>query len=133
MPPLIQVACAVIAEDGCLFAARRGAAGRNAFRWELPGGKLEPGETAQACVARELREELGLDVEPGAVWDPALYEEPGFRLELIPVVCRITGGAPTPSEHGETGWFTPEELHKLNWSPADIPVVERWIRENPRG
>ena len=127
MPPLVQVACAVIAENGRLFAARRGASRRNAFLWELPGGKLEANETAQACVARELREELGLTVEPGAAWEPVRHTEPGFRLELIPVVCRITGGTPTPVEHAETGWFTPEALRALNWSPADIPVVARWV------
>jgi len=128
--PLLQVACAVIADhQGRLFAARRGPGGRHAFCWELPGGKLEPGETAQACVARELREELGLTVEAGAAWDPVFHQEPGFRIRLIPVVCRITAGVPTPAEHGETGWFSPQALRKLNWSPADIPVIERWMKE----
>ena len=123
----------MIAENGRLFAARRGATRRNAFLWELPGGKLEANETAQACVARELQEELGLTVEAGEAWEAVRHEEPGLHLALIPVVCRITGGTPTLTEHGETGWFSPDELRHLNGSPADIPVVARWLRDGPRG
>lgn len=125
----LQVACALIAENGRLFAARRGPAGRNAHLWELPGGKLEPDETARACIVRELREELGLDVAPVGEWDPVRYTEPGFDLILLPVLCRRGSGAPTLTEHVETGWFSPSELRKLNWSPADIPVIDRWLRE----
>ncbi len=127
MPPLIQVACAVIAENGRLFAARRGPSRRNAGLWELPGGKLESGESAKACIVRECREELGLDVDPVEEWPPVRHEEPGLNLALIPVVCRRTGGALKPTEHVETGWFEPRRLRTLAWSPADIPVVEHWL------
>lgn len=122
----LRVVCAVLAEDGRLFAARRGPGGRNGGLWELPGGKLEPGESPGAALVRELREELGLEVAVLAVWEPVLHEEPGFRLELIPVVCRRVRGEPIPAEHAETGWFRPEELDGLAWSPADVPVVARW-------
>jgi 8-oxo-dGTP diphosphatase len=125
----LRVACALIAENGRLFAARRGPTRRNAGLWELPGGKLEDGETAQACIVRELREELGMDVEPLAEWEPVLHKEPGLDLELIPVVCRRKGGALEPTEHVETGWFEPGVLRALDWSPADVPVVERWRGE----
>ncbi len=127
MVPHIQVACAVITENGRLFAARRGPSRRNAGRWELPGGKLEAGETARACIVRECREELGFDVEPVEEWAPVRYEEPDLNLTLIPVVCRIANGTPMPTEHDATGWFSADELRKLDWSPADIPVIERWI------
>ena len=72
---------------------------------------------------------VGMDVEPFDEWDPVRHEEPGLDLVLIPVVCRRTGGALEPTEHVETGWFEPAALRKLAWSPADIPVMERWIRE----
>jgi 8-oxo-dGTP diphosphatase len=127
----LRVACAVMAENGRLFAARRGPSGRHAGLWELPGGKLEEGESPSACLVRELREELGLEVLALEEWEPSRHDEPGFSLELIPVRCRRTGGLMTPSEHEETGWFAPEQLKALAWSPADVPVVERWLRERP--
>jgi 8-oxo-dGTP diphosphatase len=125
----LRVACAVIAENGRLFAARRGPTRRNAGLWELPGGKVEEGETARTCIVRELREELGMDVVPIEEWEPVHHKEPGLDLDLIPVVCRRKGGAMAPTEHVETGWFEPGVLRGLDWSPADIPVVERWLGE----
>ena len=123
----LRVACALIAENGRLFAAKRGPSRRNAGLWELPGGKVEDGETVRACIVRELREELGMAVEPIDEWDPVHHKEPGLNLLLIPVVCRRIGGALEPTEHVETGWFGPAALRKLAWSPADIPVMERWL------
>jgi 8-oxo-dGTP diphosphatase len=127
----LRVACAVLAENGCLFAAKRGPGGRHGGLWELPGGKLEAGETPSACLVREMKEELGLDVQALEEWDPVRHDEPGFGLELIPVRCRRLGGVLKPDEHVETGWFRDAELKALAWSPADIPVVERWLLENP--
>ncbi len=128
----LRVACAVIAENGRLFAARRGPTRHNAGRWELPGGKLEDGETARTCIIRELREELGMDVEPLEEWTAVRHEESSLNLILIPVVCRRTGETMEPTEHVETGWFEPGVLRDMDWSPADIPVVERWLEEESR-
>jgi 8-oxo-dGTP diphosphatase len=121
-----------MAEDGRLFAARRGPSRKNAGLWELPGGKLEGRETASECLIRELREELGLEVEALDEWVPVHYREQDFHLELIPVACRRTGGVLRLTEHTETGWFDPAGLRALTWSPADIPVVERWLSEAAR-
>ena len=125
----LRVACAVMAEEGRLFAARRGPGGRHGGLWELPGGKLEEGETPDTCLVRELKEELGLVVEALAVWEPVRHDEPGFSLELIPVLCRRLGGEPKPAEHEETGWFDAAQLRALDWAPADVPVVERWLKD----
>lgn len=129
MTASIRVACALIIEKGCLFAARRGAGRRNEGLWELPGGKLEAGETARACIIRELREELGLDVEPLVEWEPVRHTEPGLTLTLIPLICRRVGGSLILTEHTETGWFDAKALAALKWSEADIPVIERWRAE----
>jgi 8-oxo-dGTP diphosphatase len=128
----LRVACAVMAENGRLFAARRGPGGRNGGLWELPGGKLEPGETPSACLERELKEELGVDVRADGEWDAVRHDEPGFSLELIPVLCSRVKGEPTAGEHAESGWFDPAGLKALEWSPADVPVVERWLKEQAR-
>jgi 8-oxo-dGTP diphosphatase len=129
MTQRLRVACAVLAENGRLFAARRGPGGRTGHLWELPGGKLEAGETPSACLVRELKEELGLDVEALVEWEPVHHDEPGFSLDLIPVLCRRLSGTPKPVEHVETGWFDEAGLKALTWSQADVPVVERWLRE----
>jgi len=122
----LRVVCAVLAENGRLLAAKRGPGGRHGGLWELPGGKLEPGETAEAALIRELREELGLEVEPIGTWEPVRHDEPGFSLELIPVLCRRKAGVLRAVEHAETGWFAADQLDALDWCPADVPIVTRW-------
>ncbi len=125
----IRVACAVMEKKGRLFAAKRGPTGANGGRWELPGGKIEPGETPEACVRRELWEELGIQVEPLASWPPCRTVLPGLAVRLFPVVCRWRRGAVQLREHESWDWFTPEELLSLEWSAPDRPVIRRWLAQ----
>lgn len=97
-------------------------------KWEFPGGKVEEGETEDGCLIREIREELGVDVDIverlGSF--PYTYEH-GFSLELIPFRCQITAGQPLPSEHAEIRWIRKEHLKDLDWAGADIPVVVDYL------
>ncbi|SEN54326.1 8-oxo-dGTP diphosphatase [Actinacidiphila rubida] len=117
------VAGAVFDEAGRLLAARRTAPPELAGRWELPGGKVEPGERAEDALVRELREELGVAVRP-------LERLPGEWPLTADLVLRvwtavILDGTPRPlQDHDLLCWVTPAEAPALGWVPADRPAVE---------
>jgi 8-oxo-dGTP diphosphatase len=89
--------------------------------WELPGGKVEPGESETAALVRELREELGIAVEVGARVGPDVPIGSDFLLRAWTAV--LTDGEPTALEHAELRWLAPHELDSVAWLPADRPVV----------
>jgi 8-oxo-dGTP pyrophosphatase MutT (NUDIX family) len=96
--------------------------------WELPGGKLEPGEEPMACVRREVREELALDVEPGEILDCWLYDIQG-RVEVLVVTygCILHGGEVTLShEHKAVGLFSPGEIEELPMPEGYRRSIRRW-------
>lgn len=92
---------------------------REPLKWEFPGGKVEPGESATAALVRELREELGIVVQVGARLGVSRTE--GLELELF--ACWIESGLPEAREHAELRWLSGEALAALDWAPADIPLL----------
>ena len=103
------------------LAARRTSPPEAAGRWELPGGKVEPGEPASAAVVREVAEELGCDVEVVGWFDGAAPI--GDTLELRVALARIVAGEPAASEHDALRWVDAEELHDLDWLEPDRPFL----------
>ncbi len=116
MPIQVVVAGALIA-DGALLVAQRERPPALAGMWELPGGKVAPGETDEQALARELHEELGIDVTVGARLgaDVPLNENTTLRAYLV----TLTDGDPHPHDHRELRWVRSGELHDLAWVPAD--------------
>lgn len=122
--PRVVVAGAILA-DGRLLGARRIRPAELAGRWELPGGKVEPGETEQEALVRELREELGVTVRVGAQVDGELEVGPGltlrtYRAELLD--GRAAPSADRPA-HDQVRWFRANELDDVDWLPADASVA----------
>jgi len=121
----VRVTAAVLIEDGRLLAARRPAGVARGGLWELPGGKLEPGETLQQCLARELGEELGIEVEVERPFETLVHDYPDLRVELNAFFCRRLTPALRPTEHDRVRWLGADELDALPWSGADLPLVAR--------
>jgi ADP-ribose pyrophosphatase len=118
------VAAAIIRKNKSVLLARRSAGQKLAGFWEFPGGKVENGETAEECLARELVEELGILTRIGKKCAESLhqYEHGNFRLVAYLVDC--IGGEPRPSVHDRLEWVKIDDLKRYQLLPADIPILE---------
>lgn len=120
----LHVTGAVLERDGKIFAAQRGASMSLGGLWEFPGGKIEPGETAQQALSRELREELRIDAEVGDLITTTVHEYEFAIVELSTFRCRLLAGDPTLVEHQDYRWLSPAEMDEVTWAPADVPTVD---------
>jgi 8-oxo-dGTP diphosphatase len=123
----IDVTCAIIEENDQILVTQRGARMRMPFKWEFPGGKIEPGETAEECLVREIYEELGIKVQIKFRLPPASHSYPDFDIRLHPFVCRIAHGSIVPAEHHAVCWMDLEQLWMLDWTEADVAVVQSYM------
>ena len=121
----VFVVAGAIIKDGKVFAAQRGNKGKTAFKFEFPGGKIEPGETPEQALARELREELSINVEVHELITAIVDEYEDVILHIDTYRCSLISGTPTLSEHIAMAWSNKEELDKLEFSPADKPTLEK--------
>lgn len=120
----IKVAAAIIVNGGKLFATQRGY-GAFKDRWEFPGGKIEEGETPQQALKREIQEELDTDVEVGELVDTIEYDYPDFHLSMNCFACTVRSGDLVLREHKSARWLRKDELHSVDWLPADIGILSR--------
>ena len=130
MKKIIRVAAAVIIQESKVFSAQRGP-GRNLVHlWEFPGGKIEEDESARQALMREIEEELliELEVAPEA-FDTAQHDYDFGRVELTTFICRLKDEVPRLTEHVDFRWLSVDELLDVDWAPADIPTVEKLIRD----
>ena len=124
-PVLLVVACALVDADGRVLIAQRPEGKPMAGLWEFPGGKVEPGETPEETVIRELREELGIDtkVECLAPLTFASHAYERFHLLMPFYVCRRFFGIPRPHEGQVIKWVRPGNLRDYPMPPADAPLI----------
>lgn len=123
----INVVAAVIMRDGKVFATQRGY-GDFKDGWEFPGGKVEAGESPEDALRREIREELETEIGVGHLIDTVEYDYPAFHLSMRCYACSIVSGNLHLVEHESARWLTADELHCVNWLPADdqlLPLIER--------
>jgi len=118
----IQVVAAIILRGDLIFATQRGY-GDYKDRWEFPGGKIEPGETPQQALAREIKEELDIDIFVGDCLTTVDYDYPTFHLTMQCFWCRILEGEPVLKEHESAQWLSQDALDTVDWLPADRLVL----------
>lgn len=117
------VTAAAIIEDGRLLIARRMEGERTAGLWELPGGKVEPGETPEDCLRRELLEELGIDAEIGEIIGESAISTAKVPMTLKAYLARIVNGEPLARVHSELRFVSAGELEDFSFCPADVPLI----------
>lgn len=123
-----QVAAAVIYQNGKVLLTRRAPGEKLAGMWEFPGGKLEADETPQACIIREIREELGVESDAGEVLTTSQFTYPGGEIELIAVMVSLRSDTLTLHVHDLAEWVQVDDLLSYELAPADIPIAEEIIR-----
>jgi len=123
----ISVACALIERDGLVLAAQRSETMSMPLKWEFPGGKIHEGESPEACLVRELLEELNVTVAVKYQLKPITWDYGSFSVTLHPFVCEITEGDIILHEHKAIKWLAPAELPSLDWAEADFPVIYEYL------
>jgi mutator protein MutT len=127
---VIEVAAGLVHREGRYLIARRGPGVHLAGFWEFPGGKREPDETLEACLRRELSEELGIQIDVPIPFQVVRHEYAEKIVELHFFHCRIEAGQASAIDCAEIRWVWPHELGDFEFPPADRPIIEALRREN---
>ena len=120
----VEVVAAIIQRDGLVYATQRGY-GEWKDWWEFPGGKVEPGESCEAALIREIREELTVEILVERRLCTVEYDYPTFHLVMHCYFCKLASGHLTLLEHEAARWLSQQELDAVEWLPADKVVVEK--------
>jgi 8-oxo-dGTP diphosphatase len=124
-PVVFVSAVALVDRDGRVLIAQRPPEKSMAGLWEFPGGKIEPGETPELALIREMKEELGITIKPACLspltFASHAYED--FHLFMPLFVCRVWEGFATPREGQELKWVPPTSLNDYPMPPADKPLI----------
>ena len=118
----IEVVAAIIRDGEKIFATQRGY-GEFKDGWEFPGGKMEPGETPQQALVREIKEELDTEIEVGDLLETVEYDYPKFHLTMHCFWCTIKCGDLVLREHEAAKWLAKDELDTVDWLPADEGLI----------
>lgn len=130
----VRVVAALIEREGRILIAQRGPEDRWAGKWEFPGGKMEPGETPEQALARELDEELGIQATIGEMVESYLFAYPGRDpLELIFFRVRTFLGEPENRIFGALAWAEPHRLPEFDFLDGDVDFVRRLAAQRPHG
>ena len=129
--PALTVAAGVVQKGNAIMLCRRRAEVHNGRKWEFPGGKLEPGESPEAALARELREELAIGVSVGRVLDAVYYRYTDRDVLVLFYPCVITDGEPRPLDCDAVAWVRPSELSRYDLAGADAAFVRRNLERIP--
>lgn len=121
----VPVVCALIEREGKVLIAQRPSHKLLGLKWEFPGGKVELGESAEAAIVREIREELGCDITVTRALPAFLHDYGTVLIEMIPFICALTPDSPEPHahEHIAVEWVPPTDLLNYDLAAADLPVV----------
>ena len=119
----IEVVAAIFRKENTIFATEKGYGEFKGY-WEFPGGKVEPGESLEEALRREIREELQVEIHIEEKFTELDYDYPKFHLTMHCYFCSVLSGKITLVEATDARWLTKEELNTVNWLPADISLIE---------
>ena len=124
------VTCAIILNPkNQILVTQRSSTMHLPLKWEFPGGKIEANETPEACLVREIKEELNIDIEIIEGLNANDHQYPDKFIRLMPFICRQTGGEIILKEHAEYKWLDRKDLLDLDWAEADVEVVREYLKK----
>jgi len=124
----IEVVAAIIRKGDIIFATQRGYGDFKDW-WEFPGGKMEPGETPEEALVREIREELSTEISVDKFLYTVDYDYPVFHLTMHCYMCSLLCDALHLNEHEAARWLKADEIHSVNWLPADEDLLPMIVKE----
>jgi 8-oxo-dGTP diphosphatase len=124
----IEVVAAIIRKGDIIFATQRGYGDFKDW-WEFPGGKMEPGETPEEALVREIREELSTEISVDKFLYTVDYDYPAFHLTMHCYMCSLLCDALHLNEHEAARWLKADEIHSVNWLPADEDLLPMIVKE----
>jgi len=110
------------------LCAQRSESMKHPLKWEFPGGKVKENENLEACLKREIKEELGVEIEILERLPSNFHIYSNFKLELIPFRCSLQTYEIDLLEHSRVLWLPIEKLKELDWAEADVPIVENYTQ-----
>lgn len=122
----INVVAAIIEKDGKIFATQRGYGDYKDW-WEFPGGKIEPGESPEEALAREIREELRAEIKVGDLFYTVEYDYPKFHMIMRCYLCELISEDLVLVEHEAARWLGAEDISTVKWLPSDIEVIDAYV------
>lgn len=122
---MIRVSAAIIIKGSKILCAQRPENTTLPLLWEFPGGKIEPDESAEEALVREITEEMDCTINVHSFFDSTVYEYDFGTVELNTFLCTLAYEEPSLLEHHQAKWLTQDELSTLDWAPADIPAVKK--------
>jgi 8-oxo-dGTP diphosphatase len=123
----LRVTCAVVIDGDRILVTQRGERMKMPLKWEFPGGKVEDGEGDEACLHRELKEELDIGIRIIKSLQEQRFSYTEFDITLVPFLVNITEGEIRLREHKAFRWLTRRELIALDWAEADVPVLQEFL------
>ncbi|RZJ56021.1 MAG: (deoxy)nucleoside triphosphate pyrophosphohydrolase [Flavobacterium sp.] len=129
---MINVIAGIIYNNDKILVARRASHKQLGGFWEFPGGKLEASETHETCVIRELKEEMNIDISVNKYLMFNEHEYSGFSIRLHAYLCTFISGQLKLTDHDQVDWVDVSELSRINFAPADIPIVSKLIEANKK-
>ena len=124
----IEVVAAIIKKGDQIFATQRGYGDWKDW-WEFPGGKMEPGETPEEALKREIREELDAEISVDKFLETIDYDYPQFHLTMHCFLCSLVGEALHLNEHEAARWLSAQNLNSVEWLPADLTLIANLQKE----
>ena len=121
----VEVSAALVIRDGRILITQRHADAHLGGLWEFPGGKLEAGETFEQCLVREIREELGVEIAVGEMFEEVAHRYPEKSVHLKFFICRVVSGEPQPLDCAAVKWVKQTELADFEFPAADLRLLEK--------